>query len=359
MLVVLVSLGQAAPIDYLVNTPEVRQAKAEFLQTLERGLSGLLSEVAPTAVQDTLEVREAKEEFFRIFDKALNGIIETVFLGDSQDVKEYKEKFFKTYDSAVTDLFVTVDGIYTPEQVTARKNFHQAYKDAQNGKIGAQYIEDTQEVKDAKARFFKFFQFVLDGMLYKLAPKPGNNVIPEEIADFYIKDDPEVAAEKLKFDQLYRDALNGDAASAIAVVALEKAISDNPGDSSAAVKDLDDTLNAIVDAVDDEYSDSNDEEDDGDAQDSDAIDNEYTDSDDEEDEADIDDHNEDVDSQDGDYDLGDDDDDENSSEDIDLTNEEEDLLGEEEEEDADSSLLDEDNTDDSDDYDLYDDYEDF
>merc|ERR1711970_812834 len=301
LLVALVSQGQAAPIGYLVNTPEVRQAKAEFLQALERGLSGLLSEVAPTAVQDTLEVREAKEEFFRIFDKALNGIIETVFLGDSQDVKEYKEKFFKTYNSAMTDLFVTVDGIYTPEQVSARKNFHQAYKDAKNGIIGAQYLEDTQEVKDAKARFFKFFQFVLDGMLYKLAPKPGNNVIPKEIADFYIKDDPEVAAEKLKFDQLYRDALNGDAASAIAVVALEKAISDNPGDSSAAVKDLDDTLTAIVDAVDNEYTDSNDDEDD----------------------SDIDDDNEDVDSQDGDYDLGDDDDDENLSEDIDLTNEEE------------------------------------
>merc|ERR1711970_1364632 len=274
LLVALVSQGQAAPVDYLVNTPEVRQAKAEFLQALESGLSGLLSEVVPTAVQDTLEVREAKEEFFRIFDKALNGIIETVFLGDSQDVKEYKEKFFKTYNSAVTDLFATVDGIYTPEQVTARKNFHQAYKDAQNGKIGAQYIEDTQEVKDAKARFFKFFQFVLDGMLYKLAPIPGHNVIPKEIEDFYIKDDPEVAAEKLKFDQLYRSVLHGDAASVIVGVALQNAISNNPGDSSAAVKDLDDTLTAIVDAVDDEYSDSNDEEDDGDAQDSDAIDNE-------------------------------------------------------------------------------------
>merc|ERR1711970_482000 len=363
MLVVLVSLGQAAPVDYLVNTPEVRQAKAEFLQALESGLSGLLSEVAPTAVQDTLEVREAKEEFFRIFDKALNGIIETVFLGDSQDVKEYKEKFFKTYNSAMTDLFVTVDGIYTPEQVTARKNFHQAYKDAQNGIIGAQYIEDTQEVKDAKARFFKFFQFVLDGMLYKLAPIPGHNVIPKEIEDFYIKDDPEVAAEKLKFDQLYRSVLHGDAASVIVGVALQNAISNNPGDSSAAVKDLDDTLNAIVDAVDDEYSDTNDEEDDGDGQDSDVIDNEAPPDlapigpNDDEDDDDINRDNEDVDSQDGDYDLDDYDDD--SSEEIDLTNEEEDLLGEEEEEDADSSLLDEENTEDSDDYDLYDDYEDF
>merc|ERR1712002_1320927 len=274
MLVALVSQGQAAPIGYLVNTPEVRQAKAESFQTFKRGLSGLLSEVAPTAVQDTLEVREAKEEFFRIFDKALNGMIETVFLGDSQDVKEYKEKFFKTYDSAMTDLFVTVDGIYTPEQVSARKKFHQAYKDAKSGKIGAQYLEDTQEVKEAKARFFKFFQFVLDGMLYKLAPKPGHNVIPEEIADFYIKDVPEVAAEKLKFDQLYRDALNGDAASAIAVVALEKAISNNPGDMNAAVKDLDDTLNAIADAVDDEYNDNNDSDDAGDDDNDNSNDNE-------------------------------------------------------------------------------------
>ena len=42
-------------------------------------------------------------------------------------------------------------------------------------------------------------------MLYKLAPKPGYNVIPEEIEDFYIKDKPDVAA--------------------IAVVALQEAIS--------------------------------------------------------------------------------------------------------------------------------------
>merc|ERR1719420_999240 len=306
MLVALVSLGQAAPIGYLLNTPEVRQAK---------------------------------EEFFRIFDKALNGMIETVFLGDSQDVKEYKEKFFKTYNSAMTDLFVTVDGIYTPEQVSARKQFHQAYKDTKSGKIGAQYLEDTQEVKEAKARFFKFFQFVLDGMLYKLVPKPSHNVIPEEIADFYIKDDPEVAAEKLKFDQLYRNALKGDAASAIAVVALENAISNNPGEMNAAVKDLDDTLNAIADAVDDEYNDNNDSDDD-DYDDKDAVDNEYTDSntdDDDDDSVELD--IGDGDGQDEDYGI-DDTDDENSSEEEGLTNEEE-------KEDNDSSLFNEENTEDS------------
>ena len=156
----------------------------------------------------------------------------------------------------MTDLFVTVEGIYTPEQKAARRRFHQAYKDAEAGKVGAQYIEDTDEVKAAKERFFKFFQFVLDGMLYKLVPKPGYNVIPEEIADFYIKDEQDVAAEKLKFDKLFRDALNGDAASAIAVVALEEAISNNDGDLEAAAKELDETLNAIVDVVEDEYSDA-------------------------------------------------------------------------------------------------------
>merc|ERR1712106_1201158 len=141
----------------------------------------------------------------------------------------------------------------------ARKRFHQAYKDAKSGKIGAQYLEDTAEVKAAKERFFKFFQFVLDGMLYKLAPQPGNNVIPEEIADFYIKDALDVAAEKLKFDQLYRDALNGDAASVIAVVALEEAISDNDGNLAAAEKQLDETLDAIATVVEYEYTDSSEE----------------------------------------------------------------------------------------------------
>ena len=33
--------------------------------------------------------------------------------------------------------------------------------------VGRQYIEDTAEVQAAKARFFKFFQFAVDGLLYK------------------------------------------------------------------------------------------------------------------------------------------------------------------------------------------------
>ena len=35
------------------------------------------------------------------------------------------------------------------------------------GQVGRQYIEDTAEVQEAKARFFKFFQFAVDGLLYK------------------------------------------------------------------------------------------------------------------------------------------------------------------------------------------------
>jgi len=259
VLVVLLSLGQAAPTGpshgFLADTPEVKQAKEEFMQSFQRALDGLLSELAPLPVEDTEEVKQAKKEFFRIFNKALDGVVETVYIGDTDDVKENKEAFFKTFNSAMDDLFVTVEGIYTPEQTEARKKFHLAYKDAKAGKVGAQYLEDTPAVKAAKERFFKYFNFVLDGMLYKLAPKPGHNVIPEEIADFYIKDEPDVAAEKEKFDELYRNALNGDTASAIAVVALENALSNNEGDPENAVKELDETLEAIADAFEEEYSD--------------------------------------------------------------------------------------------------------
>merc|ERR1711874_219257 len=288
VLVVLPWHGQAAPTESLVvlDTPEVRQAKAEFMESFTGALTGLLSELAPAPVQDTAEVAEAKQEFLTIFESAVDGVVETVFRGDTQDVKEYKEKFFKTFNSAVTDLFVTVEGIYTPAQAAARRKFHQAYKDAEEGSVGAQYQEDTAEVKAAKERFFEFFQLVLDGMLHKIAPQPGNNIIPEEIADFYIKDEPDVAAEKLEFDELYRDALNGDAASALAVSALEQAISNNQEDMEAAAKELEETLDAIADVVEEEYSDDADSDlfNEDDLEDSDDADSySYNDSDDYED----------------------------------------------------------------------------
>merc|ERR1711915_292279 len=84
------------------------------------------------------------------------------------------------------------------------------------------------------------------------------------IADFYIKDADDVAQEKEKFDELYRNALKGDAASALAVVALEDAISNNEGDLDAAAKELDDTLNSIADAVEEEYSNDDEDEEDED-----------------------------------------------------------------------------------------------
>ena len=201
---------------YIQDTQDVQEAKAEFMLAFQRAVDGLLYELAPSPVkaeylEDTEEVKEAKTQFFRTFSNALNGIIETVYIQDTAEVKEKKEEFFKSFDSAMNNLLTTVETAYledTPEVKEAKVRFNQAYADAEEGKIGAQYLEDTPEVKVAKQRFFRFFDFVLDGMLDKLSPKPGYNVIPEEIADFYIKDDPEVAEEKRRLDKQYLDAVS-------------------------------------------------------------------------------------------------------------------------------------------------------
>merc|ERR1712105_218886 len=145
---------------------------------------------------------------------------------------------------AVSNLISTVEENYledTSDVKAAKARFSEAFADAEAGKIGAQYLEDTPEVRAAKERFFRFFDLALSGMLYKLAPVPGQNVIPAEIADFYIQDDPEVAAAKSEFDQLYRNALGGDLASAIALTVL----ADND-DVGGAVKELEDTLVEIA-----------------------------------------------------------------------------------------------------------------
>ena len=141
----------------LAEDEEVVKAKQEFTLYFDKVLNGYLKEISPKPVEDTPEVREAREEFLRVFNKALDGMIVAVFTSDEEAVREKKEAFVKTFEAAVDDLFVTVEGFYTPEQVEARNNFAQAYKDASEGKIGAQYIEDTPEVKAAKERFFKFF----------------------------------------------------------------------------------------------------------------------------------------------------------------------------------------------------------
>ena len=235
-------------------------------------LNGYLSEIAPKPVQDTNEVREAKNEFFRVFNKALDGMIEAVFSSDTDEVREKKEAFVRTFDAAVDDLFETVEGFYTPEQVEARNKFRQAYQDASQGKIGAQYIEYTAEVKAARERFFEFFQFALDGMLYKLAPRPGYNRIPEQIADFYIKvmimmmimmvimiadfyikDDAEVSEAKESFDSLYREALAVEAEGEAAVEELERTLND----IAEVIEEADEDEDA---AVDDGLAEDDDEE---------------------------------------------------------------------------------------------------
>merc|ERR1711862_933724 len=158
-------------------------AKAEFMQEFQRALDGLLYELAPAPVkaeylEDTADVKAAKTEFFRVFNDALNGIIATAYLEDTPEVKE------------------------------AKARFNQAYTDAEEGRVGAQNIEDPPEVKAAKQGFFKYFDFVLGGFLDSLSPKPGHNVLPKEIASFYIADEQDVAEEKRKLDKIYLDAVN-------------------------------------------------------------------------------------------------------------------------------------------------------
>ena len=238
--------GQTAP----TGSTEIRKAKQEFIQTLDYVLDGYLADISPTPIGYTAEVREAREEFFRVFNQAVDGMIVAVFDSDEEVVREKKEQFLETFALAVDDLFSSVEGFYTKEQLEARESFHRAYLDAEAGKVGAQYLPYSPEVAAARERFFKFFQFVVDGMLEKLSPQPGHHNIPEEIADFYIKDDPEVAEARASFAELYRDALAGDLPSALALVALEEAVNNND-DLEGAAEELDETLSDIIQLVGD------------------------------------------------------------------------------------------------------------
>jgi len=245
------ALALAGQGNYIVDTQEVSKAKQEFMVAFRRAMDGLLGELAPTAVQDTREVRQAKEEFFTIFNSALNGIIETRFMRDTDEVRQRKDEFFGTFDKAVSNLLTTVEENYledTEEVKAAKVRFGAAYADAEAGKVGSQYLSYTPEVEKARKRFFRFFDFVLNGGLARLSPIPGNNVIPEEIADFYIKDDSEVTAAKKEFDQLYRDALGGDLASAIAYTVLEE----NDNNSEDAVEELENTLKELEGAIEED-----------------------------------------------------------------------------------------------------------
>jgi len=246
-----ISHSSSSSGNYIADTQEVARAKQEFMETFRAATNGLLGELAPGPVQDTTEVAAAKQEFFRIFESALNGMIETRFMRDTAEVRERKDQFFGIFDSAVTHLIDTVEVAYledTAEVQEAKARFGDAFADAEAGIVGRQYIEDTAEVKEAKARFFKFFQFAVDGLLYKLNPVPGNNVLPAEIADFYIRDDADVASAKTEFDQLYKDALGGDLASAIAVSVLEE----NDRNYGGAVEELEVTLKLLEEVAEEE-----------------------------------------------------------------------------------------------------------
>lgn len=248
--------------NYISDTQEVARAKQEFMETFRAATNGLLGELAPGPVQDTAEVAAAKQEFFRIFESALSGVIETRFMRDTAEVRARKDQFFGTFDSAVTHLINTVEVAYledTAEVQEARARFGDAFADAEAGIVGRQYIEDTAEVQEAKARFFKFFQFAVDGLLYKLNPVPGHNVLPAEIADFYIRDDADVATAKTEFDQLYRDALGGDLASAIAVTVLEE----NDRNYGGAVEELEVTLKLLEEVADEAEEEEESKSDDG------------------------------------------------------------------------------------------------
>ena len=113
------------------------------------------------------------------------------------------------------------------------------------GRVGAQYIEDTAEVRAAKERFHKFFQLVLAGLLGTLAPEPGRNVLPAEIADLYIEEDAEVAAARRSFDQLYRAALAGH----LPPSQLQEAVKDHEADIEAAGEELERTIADLEDLV--------------------------------------------------------------------------------------------------------------
>merc|ERR1712002_1196647 len=103
--------------------------------------------------------------------------------------------------------------------------------------VETSYLEDTDEVKEAKARFnqayakagfFAYFKFVMSGFLDNLSPKPGHNVIPPEIASFYIKDEQDVAEEKKKLDKIYLDAVNELDET---LIAIENALGDEAKNS--------------------------------------------------------------------------------------------------------------------------------
>merc|ERR1712200_105059 len=109
------------------------------------------------------------------------------------------------------------------------------------GKVGRQYIPYTPEVQQARDEFLGFFDLVVDGMLYKLAPKP--------IPNYYIPDTQEVNLAKIQFRDIYKSAYSGDLEAALTVVALEDAISNNENNPGLAAEEFIQTATSLQEMI--------------------------------------------------------------------------------------------------------------
>merc|ERR1712200_70065 len=109
------------------------------------------------------------------------------------------------------------------------------------GKVGRQYIPYTPEVQQARDEFLRFFDLVVDGMLYKLAPKP--------IPNYYIPDTQEVNLAKIQFRDIYKSAYSGDLEAALTVVALEDAISNNENNPGLAAEEFIQTATTLQEMI--------------------------------------------------------------------------------------------------------------
>merc|ERR1712200_395258 len=93
----------------------------------------------------------------------------------------------------------------------------------------------------ARDEFLRFFDLVVDGMLYKLAPKP--------IPNYYIPDTQEVNLAKIQFRDIYKSAYSGDLEAALTVVALEDAISNNENNPGLAAEEFIQTATSLQEMI--------------------------------------------------------------------------------------------------------------
>lgn len=228
----------------IVAVPELESARLEFMEELDGAVSSVITEITGQYLEDTEEVKQVKQEFMKVFNNALNGFINSNYLDDTAEVAASKEEFFKVFEAATNGMLKTIENFYiedTPEVADAKELFYRAFEDAKAGRVGAQYIPYTPAVQKARDEFLRFFQLVVDGMLYKLAPQP--------VRPYYIPDTPAVNSAKTQFLELYKQALSGDIKAALTVVALEDAISNNVNNPAQAAKAFVQTATELQDMI--------------------------------------------------------------------------------------------------------------